>query len=62
MPLLSPCIGGVRVDDLLALAPDGVTDSFLQLAVPMVAAGAGLVLLFWFLGGLWSVVLSIFEL
>lgn len=50
------------MDELLSMAPDGVTDSLLSLCVPLVAAGFGLVLLFWFLGGLWSVVVSVFEL
>lgn len=50
------------MDDLLTLAPDGVTDSLLSLCVPLVAAGFGLVMLFWFLGALWSVVMSVFEL
>ena len=50
------------MDDMLALAPEGVTESLMSLSVPLVAAGAGLVLLFWFLGGFWSIVMSIFEL
>lgn len=50
------------MDDLLTLAPEGVTDSLLSLCVPLVAAGFGLVMLFWFLGALWSVVMSVFEL
>lgn len=50
------------MDELLALAPDGVMQSFLDLCVPLVAAGFGLVLLFWFLGAFWSVVMSVFEL
>lgn len=50
------------MDDLLSLAPEGVTDSLLSLCGPLVAAGFGLVLLFWFLGALWSVVMSVFEL
>lgn len=50
------------MDELLALAPDGVNGSLMSLCGPLVAAGFGLVLLFWFLGGAWSVVMSIFEL
>lgn len=50
------------MDDLLALAPSGALDSLLSLVVPLVAAGVGLVLLFWFMGGVWSVVISIFDL
>lgn len=50
------------MDDLLSLAPEGVTDSLLGLCVPLVAAGFGLVLLFWFLGAAWSVVMSVFDL
>ena len=49
------------MDDLLALAPDGAVDAFLSLAVPMFAAGLGLTLVHWFVGGVWSVVLSVFE-
>lgn len=52
----------MALDELLVLAPEGAFDSFMTLCVPMVAAGAGLVLLFWFLGGIWSVVMSLFEL
>lgn len=50
------------MDDLLSLAPEGAFDSFMSLCVPLVAAGFGLVVLFWFLGAFWSVVLSVFEL
>lgn len=50
------------MSDLLAMAPDGCLDDLLSLVVPLVAAGAGLVILFWFLGALWSVVVSIFEI
>lgn len=49
------------MDEILALAPAGVSDSLMGLCVPLVAAGFGLVVLFWFVGGLWSVVLSVFE-
>lgn len=49
------------MDSILSYAPQGVTDSLMGLCVPLVAAGFGLVVLFWFFGGLWSVVLSIFE-
>lgn len=49
------------MDAVLKMAPDGCVDSLLSLAVPMVAAGFGLVLLFWFMGGLWQVVMSVFE-
>lgn len=51
----------VTLDTLLSLAPDGCVDSLLSLCVPMVAAGFGLVMLFWFLGVFWSVVMSVFE-
>lgn len=50
------------MDDLLALAPDGVTESLMSLCVPLVAAGVGLVLLFHLVGLVWSVVMSVFEL
>lgn len=50
------------MDGLLSYAPDGAMDSLLGLCVPLVAAGFGLVVLFWFLGSLWSVVLAMFEL
>lgn len=50
------------MDTLLLLAPDGIADSLMSLCVPMVAAGFGLVVLFWFLGGFWQVVMSVFEL
>ena len=50
------------MDSLLSLAPQGVGDSLMSLVVPCVAGGFGLVLLFWFLGGFWSVVMSIFDL
>lgn len=50
------------MDSLLQLAPAGMSDSLMGLCVPLVAAGFGLVLLFWFLGALWAVVLSVFEL
>lgn len=48
--------------DVLAYAPADVVDSLLSVAVPLVAAGAGLTLLFWFLGAVWQVVMSVFEL
>lgn len=50
------------MDDLLSLAPSGCVDSIMSLVTPLVAAGFGLVLLFWLLGALWSVVMSVFEL
>lgn len=50
------------MDGLIAYAPEGCTESLLSLCVPLVAAGFGLVLLFWFVGGAWSVVMSVFEL
>ena len=50
------------MDELLTLAPEGVNDSLMSLCVPLVAAGFGLVMLFWFLGVFWSVVMSVFEL
>lgn len=49
------------MDELLALAPDGVTDSLLSLVVPLVAAGVGLVLLFYLIGIAWAVVMAVFE-
>lgn len=52
----------VTLDTLLAFAPEGCVDSLMSLCVPMVAAGFGLVMLFWFLGVFWSVVMSVFEI
>lgn len=50
------------MDELLALAPQGATDSLMSLCVPLVCAGFGLVMLFWVFGIVWSVVMSVFEL
>lgn len=49
------------MDALLALAPEGITESLMSLCVPLVAAGVGLVLLFHIVGLAWSVVMAVFE-
>lgn len=50
------------MDLLLSYAPDGCVDSFLSLVGPLALSGVGLGLLGWFFGGLWSAVVSIFDL
>ena len=49
------------MDALIQLAPKDAVSSYLSLAVPLFAAGLGLTLVFWFVGGVWSVVVSIFD-
>ena len=50
-----------EIERFVALAPSGVVDYVLQLAVPVFAAGFGLVLLLWFVGGAFEVALSVFD-
>lgn len=49
------------MDAILQLAPKDALTSFMALVVPLFAAGLGLTLVFWFVGGVWAVIVSIFD-